>query len=40
MNDYLKNQLVQRDQRYREDAKQNGHSVELELMRMEVEYLK
>ena len=38
MNDYLKNQLVQRNNY--SNVNSMGHSFELELMRMEIEYLK
>jgi len=39
MNDYLKNQLVRKDQTFG-GANKMGHTFELELMKMEVEYLK
>lgn len=40
MNDYLKNQLVRKDQMYGGGGNKMGHTFELELMKMEVEYLK
>ena len=39
MNDYLKNQLVERE-RYETQRNYNGNNPEVQLMRMEIEYLK